>query len=79
MKAQKDVSAEVSAMESKKSVKENRVLDWDDEIEDLSQEECEARYGKASYPDEESDWNAWKEEELMRDKIEEERGKNNDK
>lgn len=63
-------------MENKESAKENRVLDWDDEIEDLSLEECEASYGKASYPDEESDWNAWKEEELMRDKIEEERGKN---
>ena len=77
MSAQKDVSAEVRVMENKDLEKENRVLDWDDEIEDLSQEESEARYGKASYPDEESDWNAWKEEELMRDKIEEERGKNN--
>lgn len=64
-------------MANKDLIKENRVLDWDDEIEDLSQEESEARYGKASYPDEVSDWNAWKEEELMRDKIEEERGKNN--
>lgn len=63
-------------MENKKLPKENRVLDWDDEIEDLSQEESVARYGKASYPDEESDWNARKEEELMRDKIDEERGKN---
>ena len=79
MNAQKDVSVEVKAMGSKELVKENKTFDWDDEIEDLSQEECEARYGKASYPDEESDWNAWKEEELMRDKIEEERGKNNDK
>ena len=66
-------------MENKELTKENRVLDWDDEIEDLSQEECEACYGKASYLDEESDWEAWKEEELMRDKIEEERGKNNAK
>lgn len=35
-------------MENKDLEKENRVLDWDDEIEDLSQEESEARYGKAS-------------------------------
>ena len=48
-------------MENKELAKENRVLDWDDEIEDLSKEECEARYGKVSYPDEESDWEAWKE------------------
>lgn len=64
-------------MKNNEMPNENRVLDWDDEIEDLSQEECKSRYGKASYPDEESDWNAWKEEELMQDKIEEERGKNN--
>lgn len=48
MSAQKDVSAEVRVMENKDLEKENRVLDWDDEIEDLSQEESEARYGKAS-------------------------------
>lgn len=62
-------------MESKNTPKKKRILNWDDEIEDLSQEECEARYGKASYPDEESDWNAWKEEELIREANEEERGK----
>ena len=62
-------------MENKEMPKKNRVLNWDDEIEDLFQEECEARYGKASYPDEESDWNAWKEEELIREANEEERGK----
>ena len=55
MNVQKDVSVEVRAMENKELVKENRVLGWDDEIEDLSQEESEARYGQASYPDEESD------------------------
>lgn len=41
--------------------------------DELLKEEYEPRYGKASYPDEESDWNAWKEEELIRDKIEEEK------
>ncbi len=61
-------------MENKRKPKQTRVLNWDDEIEDLSQEECEARYGKASYPNEESDWNAWKEEELIREANEEQRG-----
>ena len=33
MNALKDVSAEVRAMKDKELAKENRVLDWDDEIE----------------------------------------------
>ncbi|HBE99385.1 MAG TPA: hypothetical protein DDW18_05130 [Firmicutes bacterium] len=52
-----------------------RVLDWDDEIEDVSEDEYITCYGKPSYPDEEADWNAWRDEELALEAMREEKEK----